>query len=65
LGDLSAEQRRILGFGNKRNYVHAFVRNQRYPKLRKTFQAIFNAQVFLDAFSERVRTRIRHFSARS
>lgn len=63
LGGLSTEQRRILGFGNKRNYVHAFVREPRHPKLQRAFQAIFGAQIFLDNFNERVRARVRRLSS--
>lgn len=59
LGNLSSEHRRILGFGNKKNYVHAFVRKQRYPRWHAIFQALSNAQLRLDSFTERVRTRLR------
>jgi len=33
LGNLSEEDQRILGFGDKRNYQHGFVRKRRYPAL--------------------------------
>ena len=58
LGDLSAEQRRVLGFGNKRNYIHAYVAKERYPKLHRAYEATFDLQIFLDGFSGRVRERL-------
>lgn len=58
LGDLSAEHRRILGFGNKKNYVHAFLRKQHYPKWQRIFEGIFRAQLLLDGFEERARARL-------
>ncbi len=33
LGNLTQEDQRILGFGDKRNYQHGFVRKRRYPAL--------------------------------
>lgn len=33
LGNLSEEDQRMLGFGDKRNYQHGFVRKRRYPAL--------------------------------
>ncbi|BFU97077.1 MAG: conserved protein of unknown function [Nitrospira sp.] len=33
LGHLSEEDQRMLGFGDKRNYQHGFVRKRRYPAL--------------------------------
>jgi hypothetical protein len=43
LGSLSAEDCRILGFGDKRKLAHAFVRRARFPRLEAAFRLAFEA----------------------
>jgi hypothetical protein len=41
LGYLSEEDHRILGFGDKRNYVHAFIRQVKFAKLDTALTRFF------------------------
>jgi len=59
LGDLSAEDRRILGFGNKTNFIPAFERKGRPPALYSAFCAAHNAQLSLSQLRERIAARLR------
>lgn len=68
LGDLSAEDQRILGFGNKTNFQPAFEGSARTPLGYKTFNAAFNAQLRIENLAERISARLRrvlHLSPRS
>lgn len=47
LGNLTEEDQQILGFGDKRNYLHAFVRPAKYPKLEATFKLMFEVMLSL------------------
>jgi len=58
LGDLSEEDRRILGFGDKRNYIPAFERPSRHPRLHRTFSRLHNVNLRLSDLHERVRARL-------
>jgi hypothetical protein len=40
LGNLSEEDRRVLGFGDKRNYRHGFVREVRHPVLESVNRSL-------------------------
>jgi phytanoyl-CoA dioxygenase PhyH len=57
LGNLSVEERRILGFGDQRNYFHAFSRRQKYPRLQWAFEAVLDATVMWDSLRERAEAR--------
>jgi hypothetical protein len=59
LGNLSAEDQRILGFGNKTNFQPAFERSARTPIGYKTFNAAFNAQLRIGNLTERIGARLR------
>lgn len=48
LADLSPEHQRILGFGGKRNYVHAFEREVRFPRTVRAIQRIWHFRLRLD-----------------
>ncbi len=54
LGDLSEEDRRILGFGNKANFQPAFERRDQPPFIFEGFQTVNNARLRI----ERLRGRI-------
>ena len=59
LGGLSSEDQRILGFGDKRRYVHAFQRRSRHEGLESAFLATFEAKLRAAALLERVSARLR------
>src|SRR6266550_1151046 len=54
LGNLSDEDRRILGFGNKKNFLPAFERRNTPPTLYGVLGAAFNVQLRLSNLRERV-----------
>jgi hypothetical protein len=59
LGDLSAEDRRILGFGNKANFQAAFELSAQPPFMFELFQAADSARLRLDKLRERITMRLR------
>ena len=59
LGNLSAEDQRILGFGNKTNFQSAFEQPAQTPLGYKTFNAAFSAQLRLGNLAERISARLR------
>jgi hypothetical protein len=54
LGKLSEEDQRILGFGNKTNYIHAFQRQAKHAALQDTFRTVFTMKLRLDHLRRRV-----------
>jgi Phytanoyl-CoA dioxygenase (PhyH) len=59
LGNLSVEECRILGFGDQRNYFHAFARRQKYPRLQGAFEAALDATVACNSLRERAGARLK------
>jgi hypothetical protein len=59
LGNLSAEDQRILGFGNKTNFQPAFEQKARTPVGYKTFNAAYNAQLRIGNLTERISARLK------
>ncbi len=59
LGGLSPEDCRILGFGNKTNYLPAFVRSGGPPRLFRLLEAAFDAQLHLGNLCERISARLK------
>lgn len=59
LGDLSSEDQRILGFGNKTNYQPAFERQARIPLGYHAFSAVFSAQLRVRELRDRIAARLR------
>jgi hypothetical protein len=59
LGNLCDEDRRILGFGNKTNYIHAFERNPKHTRLQGIFRAVYDAKIPIDNFQHRVVARLK------
>ena len=59
LGNLSAEDQRILGFGNKTNFQPGFEQPVRTPIGYKTFNAAFSAQLRLGNLAERISARLK------
>ncbi len=59
LGDLAAEDRRILGFGNKKNYVHAFVRRPHHPRLQRLYERILDTTLHWSMLQEPFQRRLK------
>lgn len=59
LGDLSNEDQRILGFGNKTNFQPAFERQATPPPGYGAFHAMFDGQLRLRELGARVAARLR------
>ena len=59
LGNVSEEDQRILGFGDKSNYMPAFERPSRYKRLHRTFSRMHDMNLRLDDLRERVRARLK------
>jgi len=58
LGNLSEEDRRILGFGDKRNFQPAFVREDQPPWVYRLYSASLGAQVRMLDLKERLKARL-------
>ena len=59
LGDLSTEDQRILGFGDKRNYQSAFVRAGKPTRLHRIIAAANGAQIRMLALHQRINARLK------
>jgi hypothetical protein len=59
LGNLSDEDRRILGFGNKNNFVPAFVRHDQPPVSYNAFCFAHTAGLMVRELRERIAARLR------
>ena len=59
LGDLSEENQRILGFGNKVNYVHAFERHPKHTALQTIFRSTFTVKLHADYLVQRILGKLR------
>ena len=59
LGDLSADDQRILGFGNKANFQPAFVRRDQPPFIFEVFQVANTARLHIEKLHERITMRLR------
>lgn len=59
LGNLSEEDRRILGFGNQTNYLEGFERSGGHPGFQAVMRMIFNAKVRVGDFTTRAVARLR------
>ena len=55
LGNLTKEQERILGFGDKRYFEEAFIPNQRYPILHKMVQLSLTSRLLVQDFEQLIR----------
>jgi len=60
LGNLSPREMRILGFGNKTNFIPAFQRRQSLPMLYSVFGAAFSAQMWCNNLRLRATALLRH-----
>ena len=53
------EDQRILGFGNKRNYVHAYDRRSGQDALEAVYRSVFEVKLRADAVFGRLTARAR------
>lgn len=61
LSSLSKEEQRILGFGNKTNYIPAFERQGKYGTFHRKMSRAFDARLRFDMFWGRVNARLKRF----
>jgi hypothetical protein len=54
LGDMTAENMRILGFGDKTHYQPSFVRQQSHPLFQRSMAAAYHAKLTLEEWSGRL-----------
>ena len=59
LGNLTAEDQSILGFGDMTNYVPAFERNARHEGFQIANNRLFATMLVVEEFTSRVATRLR------
>jgi hypothetical protein len=59
LGDLTEEDRRVLGFGNKTNFRPAFVRSARPSGFYNLLSAAYSAELRVKQLKEMIRARVR------
>jgi hypothetical protein len=64
LGNLSDEDERVLGFGDKRNYQPAFVRQGEPSSLRRMIAMANAGQIRIQHFNERMTARLRRLLGR-
>lgn len=65
LGDLSEEDRRLLGFGNKTNFVPGYIRPAEPPLLYNAFLATLNLQLHAKSLRERIAARLNRIRTRN
>jgi hypothetical protein len=65
LGELTEEDQRILGFGNKTNFRPAFVRSSRPSIFYNILSAAYNAEVRLRKLNEMVAARLRRMFSKA
>lgn len=58
LGNISEEDQRILGFGDRSHYVHAFQHAERYPWLQRAFESTLGLRLRVDELVGRIRARV-------
>lgn len=64
LGNLDHEDRKILGFGDKRHYSPAFERKSRDPAMHALLSNAYDSKLKLGRLSDRVQSRLRKQFAR-
>jgi hypothetical protein len=62
LGNLSAEDERVLGFGDKRNYKPAFVRQGKPTLLHRIMSASNGGHVRTQALCQRIGARLKRYA---
>ena len=64
LGDLSADDQKLLGFGNKANFIPAYVRPAKLPLLYNVFVATLNLQLHAKSLRERISAKLNQMRSR-
>ena len=64
LGDLSADDQKLLGFGNKTNFTPGYVRPATPPLLYNVFVATLNLQLHASSLRERIVAKLNHMRSR-
>jgi hypothetical protein len=64
LGDLGPDDYRILGFGNKTNYVPSFERALRHTGFQRGMATLYDAKLRVDDLTQRIRARLRRLRGR-
>jgi hypothetical protein len=64
LGNLSADDQKLLGFGNKTNFIPAYVRPAKPPLLYNVFVATLNLQLHAKTLRERIFAKLNHMRSR-
>lgn len=62
LGNLNAEDGRVLGFGNQTNFIPAFVRQGKYRRLHKLFTTALGVTQRVEDVQARVKARLKRIS---
>jgi hypothetical protein len=65
LGNLSAEDQQLLGFGNKTNFIPAYIRPAKPPLLYNAFRATLNLQLHAKSLQERILARLDRIRSRN
>ncbi|HLA11545.1 MAG TPA: phytanoyl-CoA dioxygenase family protein [Pyrinomonadaceae bacterium] len=65
LGNLSSEDQKLLGFGNKTNFIPAYIRPAKPPFLYNTFVATLNLQLHARSLRERIVAKLNHLRSRA
>jgi hypothetical protein len=60
LGGLSPADQRILGFGDKTNYVPGWERPPEHSRFQNVFRAAFNTKLWIAKYKERLTVRLRN-----
>jgi hypothetical protein len=63
LGNLSDEDRRVLGFGNKTNFQRAYARKVAHALLQAALERIYDAQLLVGDFWERVNGKLKRLGS--
>jgi hypothetical protein len=63
LGNLTNEDRRILGFGNLRNFQPRYQRTPRHTVFRKVIDRSYDAKMWIDEIRERARGKLTRITS--
>jgi len=58
LGDLSREDQKILVFGNKNHYIHAFERKPKHAAFQSFHQSAYDIKIMAGDFGYRLTSRL-------
>ena len=64
LGDLSAEDQKLLGFGNKTNFIPGYIRPAKPPFLYNAFVSTLNLQLHAKSLRERIVAKLNQMRSR-